>query len=204
MKPVVIDGKVQPVQGLNAQIQQASNQLVQVVNPGPKITKVRKVKDPNAPKRPRGRPRKDGTIPPPRTMDQGASDSDSDSDELQIEAEEPMPLVLRGSRPTELTQQARFDVATILWFPRNRPAVVERVQKAIAAFGDIVKKHRDAWKVKNEALKQAELASSPQVANLKLEVSQYRTVIETISQTAVELGHPSHLAKYVFFLTPRL
>lgn len=159
--------------------------------------KARKPKDPNAPKRPRGRPRKDA----PQLLAKPENDistSDSDSDELQIaEIPEPTPDLLRGAPPEIAEDRVIYDVAVAVWSPRNKPAVAEKVRNGIALFGDVVKKQRDAWKVKNEALKQAELANTPAIAGLKQEVAQFRNTIRTMAVQALRFGHPSHLAKYV-------
>jgi hypothetical protein len=160
--------------------------------------KGRKPKDPNAPKRPRGRPRKDASQP---TAKQGAdtSTSDSESDELQIEEmPEPTPDLLRDPPPEIPEHRVIYDIATAVWYPRNRLAVAEKVRAGIALFGDVVKKQRDAWKVKNEALKQAELANTAAIPSLKQEVSQFRKTIETMAVQALRFGHPAHLAKYVY------
>jgi hypothetical protein len=160
--------------------------------------KARKPKDPNAPKRPRGRPRKDATQPSAK-QETDASTSDSESDELQIEEmPEPLPDLLRGPPPEIAEHRVIYDIAVAVWSPRNELAVAEKVRKGIALFGDVVKKQRDAWKVKNEALKQAELANTTAIPNLKQEVAQFRKTIETMAVQALRFGHPSHLAKYVF------
>jgi AT hook motif len=159
--------------------------------------KARKPKDPNAPKRPRGRPRKDATQPSAK-QDTDASTSDSESDELQIEEiPEPLPDLLRGPPPEVAEHRVIYDIAVAVWSPRNKPAVAEKVRKGIALFGDVVKKQRDAWKVKNEALKQAELANTTAIPSLKQEVAQFRKTIETMAVQALRFGHPAHLAKYV-------
>lgn len=159
--------------------------------------KVRKPKDPNAPKRPRGRPRKDASQTSTK-QETDASTSDSDSDELQgEEAAEPLPDLLRDPRP-ESADKVIYDVAFAVWSPRNKPAVAEKVRKGIALFGDVVKQQRDAWKVRNEALKQAELANTTAIPSLKQEVAQFRKTIETMADQALRFGHPAHLAKYVY------
>ncbi len=159
--------------------------------------KARKPKDPNAPKRPRGRPRKDASQTSTK-QETDASTTDSDSDELQVEEmPEPLPDLLRGPRP-ETADKVIYDVAFAVWSPRNKPAVAEKVRKGIALFGDVVKQQRDAWKVKNEALKQAELANTTAIPSLKQEVAQFRKTIETMASQALRFGHPAHLAKYVY------
>jgi hypothetical protein len=163
-------------------------------------TKPRKPKDPNAPKRPRGRPRKDGTLP--RVKQEGKSptssyDSESDSD-LEIAEPEPMPEILKSDRPTDSDDKVLFDTVQAVWSPRNRPAVPDKIRAGIAQFGETVRKVRDAWKATNAALQQAENANSSNVSNLKGEVGQYRRLMQNVAKTAVELGHPAHLKKYVY------
>jgi hypothetical protein len=163
--------------------------------------KARKPKDPNAPKKPRGRPRKDASQAAAK-QDTDASTSDSDSDELQIEEmPEPVPDLLRAPRPDSAEYQVIYDVAVAVWSPRNKPAVAEKVRKGMALFGDVVKQQRDAWKVKNEALKQAELANTTAIPSLKQEVAQFRRTIEIMVTQALRFGHPAHLAKYVYILS---
>ncbi len=52
--------------------------------------------------------------------------------------------------------------------------------------------------MKNEALKQAELANTTAIPSLKQEVAQFRKTIETMANQALHFGHPAHLAKYVY------
>jgi hypothetical protein len=156
-----------------------------------------KPRDPNVPRRPRGRPRKDGSQPLSKPGAE-TSTSDSESDELQIEEmPEPTPDLLRGPPPEAPEHKVIYDIAVAVWSPRNKPAVAEKVRKGIALFGDVVKKQRDSWKVKNEALKQAELANTTAIPSLKQEVAQFRRTIETMAVQALRFGHPAHLAKYV-------
>ncbi len=163
--------------------------------------RARKPKDPNALNRSRGRPQKDASQSSTK-QETDASTSDSGSEELQrVEMPEPTPDLLRGPRPENAEYKVIYDVAVALWSPRNKPAVAEKVRKGIALFGDVVKQQRDAWKVKNEALKQAELANTTAIPSLKQEVAQFRKVIETVAVQALRFGHPAHLAKYVY---PRL
>lgn len=165
--------------------------------PGKAPVKARKPKDPNAPKRPRGRPRKDATQALVK-LETDASTSDTDSDELQIEEmPEPTPDLLRGPPPEVAEHRVIYKVAVAVWSPRNKPAVPEKVRRGIALFGDVVKQQRDTWKVKNEALKQAELANTTAIPSLKQEVAQFRKTIETMAVQALRFGHPAHLAKYV-------
>jgi hypothetical protein len=163
--------------------------------------KPRKPKDPNAPKRPRGRPRKDGTLP--RVKQEGKSptssyDSESDSDLEIEEPPDPMPEILKSGRPNDSDGQVLFDTVQAVWSPHNKPAVPDNIRAGIAQFGETIRKLRDAWKAKNAALQQAENANSSNVASLKEEVGQYRRLMQEVAKTAVELGHPAHLKKYVY------
>ena len=164
-----------------------------------KVPKPKALNDPNAPKRPRGRPRKDGAMPHARKEGATSSSaSESDSDDLEVEEiSEPKPAVLISGPPAEVEGRALYDVVQAVWSPRNKPAIPDRVRSGIAMFGDTVKKLRDAWKVKNESLKQAELANTTAIPSLKQEVARYRHLIETVVRKAIELGHESHLKKYV-------
>jgi hypothetical protein len=163
--------------------------------------KPRKPKDPNAPKRPRGRPRKDGTLP--RVKQEGKSpsssyDSESDSDLEIEEPPEPMPEILKSDRPNDFDGKVLFDTVQAVWSPRNKLAVPDKIRAGIAQFGETIRKLRDAWKAKNAALQQAENANSSNVPSLKGEVGQYRRLMQNVAKTAVELGHPAHLKKYVY------
>ena len=165
--------------------------------PGKAPGKARKPKDPNAPKRPRGRPRKDGSLPSAK-QEAETSTSDSESDELQmVEMPEPTPDLLLGPPPEVPEHKVVYDITAAVWSPRNQPAVPEKVRNGISIFGDVVKKQRDSWKIKNEALKQAELANTSDIPSLKQEVAQFRNTIETMAVQALRFGHPAHLAKYV-------
>ena len=166
--------------------------------PAKASAKPRKPKDPNAPKRPRGRPRKDGTLP--RVKQEGKSptssyDSESDSDP---EIEEPMPEILKSGRPNDSDGKVLFDTVQAVWSPHGKPAVPDKIRTGIAQFGETIRKLRDAWKAKNAALQQAENANSSNVPGLKGEVEQYRRLMQNVARTAVELGHPAHLKKYVY------
>ena len=161
--------------------------------------KPRKVKDPNAPKRPVGRPRKDGSLP--RLKKDGrasGSSSDSDSDDLEIEEiPEPKPAILNSAPPTDLEGKAVFDTAQAVWSPRNKSGVPDQIRAGIAHFGETVQKLRNVWKTKNVALQQAENANSTAVPTIKEEVARYRRLMELVTKQAVVLGHPAHLTKYV-------
>ena len=161
--------------------------------------KPRKPKDPNAPKRPRGRPRKDGNLA--RVKQEGKSpsssyDSDSDSD-LEVE-EDPMPEILKHDRPDSFEGKVLYETVQAVWSPRHKSAVPDSIRAGIAQFGETIRKLRDAWKAKNAALQQAENTNSAAVPSLKEEVGQYRRLMQSVAEKAVELGHPAHLKKYVY------
>ncbi len=161
--------------------------------------KPRKLKDPNAPKRPVGRPRKDGSLP--RSKKDGrasASSSDSDSDDLEIEEmPEPKPNILNSGAPPDLEGKAIYDTAQAVWSPRNKPGVPDQIRAGIALFGETVQKLRNVWKTKNVTLQQAENANSTAIPSIKEEVARYRRLMELVTKQAVVLGHPAHLTKYV-------
>ena len=174
-----------------------------VVPPKPEKTpaKSRKPKDPNAPKRPRGRPRKDGTLS--RVKQEGKSPSSSYDSDSELEIEEPpetLPEILKRDRPDGLDGKVLYDAVHAVWSPRNKPAVPDKIRAGIAQFGDTIRKLRDAWKLQNAALQQAENTNSPTVPSLKEQVGQFRRLMQNVAKTAVELGHPAHLKKYVYTL----
>ena len=137
----------------------------------------------------------------PRTKQEGpvsASTSDYESDELEVEEmPEPTPLMLLSVPPDDLEGKAIYDTIQAVWSSRNKPAVPDRMRTGIALFGDTVRNLRDSWKLKNEALKQAELANIATVPVLKEEVARYRRLMENVVNKASEIGHESHLRKYV-------
>ena len=160
-------------------------------------------KDPNAPKRPRGRPRKDGSMP--RQGDQRTdSDSDSDSD-LSVEEEpEKTPALLSVQVPTDERGRAMYQAVQAVWSPRNLTAPVEKMKSGMAQFGDTIKALRDSWKDKNESLRKAELPNSPTaglIPKLKADVAHYRLTVETVVNRSLQHAHPAILKRYVFLLT---
>src|SRR5271163_3001816 len=140
--------------------------------------KVKAPRDPNAPKRPRGRPRKDDTTPRVKKegQDSSSSSESGSEDDLEIDDEppEPRPALLVVTPPSDLGSKALYDA---------------------------VKGLRDAWKTKNESLRKAELPNSgnPEAAAaLKTAVSRLRTNMETLMQRSLVHGHPAHLMRYVY------
>ena len=156
-------------------------------------------KDPNAPKRPRGRPRKDGSV---RASGASAATQSSD-DELEIEDEEPpemTPALLTVSMPTDERGKALYNAVQAVWSPRNKSADPEKVRSGIAGFADTIRGLRDAWKTKNESLRKSELPNSPIAADaprLKEEVARYRQLLETVMQRSLLYGHPAIVKRYV-------
>ena len=162
------------------------------------------MKDPKAAKRPRGRPRKDGTAPRQRKDGQtSASGSESESgDELEVEEEPPeiTPAILTVSAPTDERGKALYSAVQAVWTPRNRPVTPEKIRNGIASFGEVVRSLRDSWKSKNDSLKKAELPNSAtalQAAHLKDEVQRYRASMESIMVRANHFGHPAVVKRYV-------
>lgn len=172
------------------------------VSSGAKIdrsaTKPRSKKDPNALKRPRGRPRKDGAG---MTKDEGSltgSTDDSDSDDLVIEpAPEPMPGILIPPRPDQVDQKLIYEACLAVWSPRNLAVPAKKVSEAVKALGELLKGLRDQWKKQNELFKQAEIADSPATASLKADVTRLRQQAEAVASKVAEYGHPSLLPQYV-------
>jgi hypothetical protein len=168
----------------------------------PKAIKPKVPKDPNAPKKPRGRPRKDGTMPKAKKDGEASSSEESDSeDELQIEEPEPeiTPAPLTLAPPTELKARAVYDAVVAVWSPRNQPASSEKVKKGGQLYSDTIKNLRDAWKPENEALTAAENANNgPKVAVLKEKVEAYRDTLKKILDRTDQYGHPAHLRQYVY------
>ena len=159
------------------------------------ILKAKAPKDPHAPKRPRGRPRKDG-LPPKQA---GEVETDSDSD-LSVENEpELRPAFLTISMPPDFRGQSLYKATDAVWCDRNNPAPVEKVQTGIADFGNTVKAFRDSWKTKNENLKKAENenSTSAQIPLLKKDVGDDRAFMDTIMVYALRFGHPAILKRYV-------
>jgi hypothetical protein len=109
-----------------------------------------------------------------------------------------MPEILKNDPPNDFDGKVLFDTVQAVWSPRDRHAVPDKIRAGIAQFGETIRKLRDAWKAKNAALQQAENANSSNVPSLKGEVGQYRRLMESVAKTAVELGHPAHLKKYVY------
>jgi hypothetical protein len=158
-------------------------------------------KDPNAPKRPRGRPRKDGTVP--RTDGTGSTGSATSSDlEFEDEEPEPTPAMISVSLPTDERVKYPFLAVKAVWSPRNKPASVEKIRSGISEFGETIRSLRDAWKARNDQLKKAELEKSPTASDaprLKGEVAQYRQTAETLMNKSLLFAHPFVLKRYVLF-----
>ena len=164
------------------------------LKPAAKLTRK---KDPNAPKRPRGRPRKDGQPPKQKSSDVASpSETGSDSAAEEEEMAEERPIILYGPRPPEPEQAAIWDTYQALWSPRNRPASIEKIRNGISVYGELIKWLRNSWKEANEALKKAE-NSAESTDVLRGEVMGWRRIVQTVMKTTLEWGHPSHYKKYV-------
>ncbi|RMZ79616.1 hypothetical protein DV737_g3319, partial [Chaetothyriales sp. CBS 132003] len=148
--------------------------------------------DPNAVKRSRGRPRKDGQ-PGSQSGDHG---SGSDSDLVIENDPEARPAMLTVAMPTEFRSQSLYKVVDAVWCDRNNPAPVDKIKSGINDFGTVVKAFRDSWKEKNEKLKKAEIEGSSTASNapkLKKDVSDDRTYMGLLMDRALKFGHPAVL-----------
>ncbi|RMZ91942.1 hypothetical protein DV736_g832, partial [Chaetothyriales sp. CBS 134916] len=155
-------------------------------------TKKKAPADPNAVKRSRGRPRKDGQ-PGSQSGDQG---SGSDSDLSIVNDPEVRPTMLTVSMPTEFRSQCLYKVVDAVWCDRNNPAPVDKIKSGINDFGTVVKAFRDSWKDKNEKLKKAEIEGSPTTSDapkLKKDVSDDRTYMGRLMDQTLNFGHPAVL-----------
>lgn len=161
-------------------------------------------RDPHAPKKPKSQRKKDGPLG--SRVEGQASDSGSNSDsgdELEVEDEEPpelTPALLTVSMPTDERGKALYSAVQAVWSPRNKSAPPEKIRNGIAGFGDTVRGLRDAWKARNDSLKEAELPGSPTAADasrLKEEVAHYRQVTESVMARALLYGHPAVVKRYV-------
>lgn len=174
----------------------------------PKTIKPKVAKDPNAPKKPRGRPRKDGNVPRVKKDGEASSSEESDSeDELQVEEPEPeiKPVTLTLAPPTEMKARAVYDTVAAVWSPRNLPANPENVKKGGQLYSDTIRNLRDAWKPDNEALTAAENSNNTaKVAVLKEKVEAYRDTLKKILDRTDQYGHPAHLRQYVNPTLPTL
>ncbi|KIX01056.1 uncharacterized protein Z518_10122 [Rhinocladiella mackenziei CBS 650.93] len=167
------------------------------VQPKPeKIAKSKTPKDPHAPRKSKTKTKKD--VAADTKTEEQASDSESSSDdELSFEDEDPpemTPTLLTVSAPTDERGKALYSSVQAVWAPRNRPAPPEKIRNGIAGFGDTVRSLRDAWKVKNDSLRKAEIPNSPtasDAARLKDEVARYRTVMESVMARSNMYGHPA-------------
>lgn len=107
--------------------------------------------------------------------------------------------------PTEEGQRAQYYAVQAVFSPRNKPASAEKVRSGIAGYGDAVRALRDAWKVKNDNLKKAELPNSPTAQEadaLKKEVARYRQLMEEVMTRSLKYGHPSIVKRYVVLQIP--
>lgn len=160
-----------------------------------KVTK-KKEKDPNAPKAPRGRPRKNplpATKPATKEKKASASsssDSESDSDsELEIEKPEPFPLP--DPKPTEELAAAKYDTVKAVWYPRNRDPKAEDVRNAVSTFADLVRSVRDSYKSLGDSMKTAHVQNQDAIVSaLSKGMEAQRAKMELVLNTVLEFGHP--------------
>lgn len=156
-------------------------------------------RDPNAPQRPRGRPRKDGSIPSNDGGTGSASSSDLEFEDAESEPEI-TPALITVSPPTDERVRAVFNAVKAVWSPRNKPAPVDKIKAGVMEFGDTIRTLRDAWKARNDNLKKAELEGSTTASAapaLKAEVAQYRQTAETLVTKTLLLAHPVIMRRYV-------
>ncbi|KAH8424351.1 uncharacterized protein LDX57_002102 [Aspergillus melleus] len=124
------------------------------------------------------------------------SESDSDDSDLEIEHEPPEKSPIPPSRPTEPEAAANYDTLRAVWFPRNRRPNAEKVKSALVAFKDVVKKVRDAWKDKTQAMKMAEnKGDNDKAAKFKKETGSQRRIMDMVVKTTLERAHPMILEK---------
>lgn len=140
-------------------------------------------------------------VPKAKKVVKGASDSDS-ANELEIEDEPPerTPAILTVSAPPDARSQALFGAVEAVWSPRNKPVTPEKIRSGIHQFGETVRKLRDVWKAKNDALIKAELPSSDTATDapkLKDEVAHYRQVMELVMSRSLDYGNDSIVKRYV-------
>ncbi|KAL9114684.1 MAG: hypothetical protein Q9227_001362 [Pyrenula ochraceoflavens] len=187
-------GRTQPMMVVPGRSGQAQDENLAQIPQENIPAKTKAKKDPNAPKRPRGRPRKDGTNA--RSGSGGSATDDSGSDDLEIEeAPEPVPRILQEPPPTLASDRIVYNTVAAVWSPRNKTVDAKKVSEAMSAFGDLLKHLRDQWKLKNEHHKKAELENTALVSSLKEEVTQLRKQAELVLENARDYGHPFLLAQ---------
>ena len=133
--------------------------------------------------------------------EQSSSGSDSDdSIEIHVPApEEPSPIP--SQRPSEPLAAARYDTLHAVWSPRNRRPNADKVKNALVAFKNVVKAVRDTWKDNTQAMKAAEnKGETDKETQLKKQVVLQRRLMDVVVSTTLEMGHPTIVEKYVFFL----
>ncbi|PLB53439.1 hypothetical protein P170DRAFT_349544 [Aspergillus steynii IBT 23096] len=126
-----------------------------------------------------------------------SSGSDSESDDSDLEIEQPPEASpLPPSRPTEPEAAANYDTLRAVWFPRNRRPHAEKVKSALVAFKDVVKKVRDAWKDKTQAMKMAgNKGDNDKAAKFKKETAFQRRLMDVVVKTTLEKAHPMIIEK---------
>jgi hypothetical protein len=129
----------------------------------------------------------------------GSDSGSSDSSDLEIEVP-PEPSPIPPIRPTDPIAAAEYDTLQAVWSPRNKRVGVDKVKSAIDQFQKLTKVVRDSWKTKSQAMKVAEnKGDNVEATKLKEEVIFQRNTMDQIVKTALEMGHPTVVEKYVAF-----
>ncbi|KAJ5930126.1 Zinc finger CCCH-type [Penicillium verhagenii] len=127
----------------------------------------------------------------------GSGSESSDDSELEIEAP-PEPSPIPAVRPTEPIAAAVYDTLVAVWSPRNMRVPADKVKNGLMAFKEIIKSLRDSWKDQVQAMKNAEnQGDNDKAAQLRQSVIQQRQIMDKIMTTAMEMGHPVIVEKYV-------
>lgn len=132
----------------------------------------------------------------------GSSSDESDDSDTNVT---PEPSPLPPARPNDPEGAIKYDTMRISWFPRNKRPSAGTIRSAIIQFSELVKTVRDAWKSRSEALKAAENQNQgSDVPTIKKDVQLQRRLIEDIVNTALQVGHPSIVERYVTYPLSRL
>lgn len=122
---------------------------------------------------------------------------------------DPEPSPLPSVRSSEPLEAAHYDTIQAVWSPRNLRVPAEKVKASLVAFKDVVKGLRDGWKDQVQAMKTAEnQGNNDKATELKQAVALQRRIMEKITSTTLETGHPVIVEKYDpppferFFLSP--
>ncbi|KAK7522390.1 hypothetical protein IWZ03DRAFT_117075 [Phyllosticta citriasiana] len=116
------------------------------------------------------------------------SEDDSEYDSSDDETPEPSPLP--AVRPTETLQRVRYDTIRALWRPRNLPATVAEIRKALKDYWEILSTIRNRWKGDQQSLKDAEQKKMRDLDQLRDRVKDQRDQMEMAVKCALQYGHP--------------